>query len=170
MLRKVSSLLSAALSTMLVLSAGASAKAQAGPVTIGHGTFQAFTQPAVIDFTFVVAEAPSGSTRGFAMFGGFAGPGSLLVMRVSSHMRIGATALFAGEVLVNIGNDPHVQVGQTAFTAVNDNGCGNADEIASLSLVPLPYGNPTIQQIVGLIGPPTPASFTPVLSGNIWAR
>ncbi|HEX6812765.1 MAG TPA: hypothetical protein VF384_14160 [Planctomycetota bacterium] len=89
---------------------------------------------------------------------------------MTSHMRIGESVVFAGEVIADIGNDPNVQIGQTVFTAVNDNGPGVADDIASLSVVPASFGNPTIQQIVAVIGPPTAQSFTPVLSGDVWIR
>ncbi|HEX6812766.1 MAG TPA: hypothetical protein VF384_14165 [Planctomycetota bacterium] len=69
--RNTKSLLTAALSTALFFFGAAPVQAQAGLVSKGHGTFQVFTQPAIIGFTFAVAEEPDGSTNGIAIFQGF---------------------------------------------------------------------------------------------------
>jgi hypothetical protein len=167
MLRMTKSMLTTVLTTTLLCLAAAPAQAQTGLVSVGAGTYQAFTAPVIVNFMFLVRETGNGGTQGLAVF---RGPTGVVFWNVTSHMHIGNAVLFAGEVVLILGTDPNVHVGQTAFTAVIDNGHGSADEIASLSLVPPQFGNPTIQQIVGLIGPPTPSSFTPVLSGNILVR
>lgn len=160
-------LLIVALSTVTLTLAAAPASAQAGVVSVGHGSYQSFTTPEVVPFVFIVREANDGSTHGFVIV---RRPTAIIMATPTSHMRIGGSLLFAGEVFAILGNDPNIQVGQTAFTAVNDNGRGSTDQIAGFGVIPLTFGNPTIQQIVGLIGPPTPASFTPLLTGDIWVR
>jgi hypothetical protein len=77
----------------------------------------------------------------------------------------------AGPIIASAGNPPPgFAVGATVFTGFNDNGPGSADETLSLSVVPAQFGNPTIQQIVGFIGPPAPSDFRLLLSGNVWIR
>jgi hypothetical protein len=144
----------------------AASSAQAQIVAVGHGTYEAFTQPSILEFTFLVKQTSNGSTQGLAVW---KGPESVTVWNVSSAMKIDDTVLFAGEILWTLGTPPPGQeVGVTAFTAVKDNGPGFTDETASLSVVPAAFGNPTIQEIVAFIGPPPPAGFRTLLTGNIF--
>ena len=144
----------------------AAQSAQAQIVAAGHGTYEALSAPIVLEFTFLVKQTSDGSTQGMAVW---KGPESVTVWNVSSSMQLGDTVLFAGEIVATLGNPPpgHV-VGVTAFTAVKDNGPGFSDETASLSVVPAAFGNPTIQEIVAFIGPPPPANFRTLLTGNIY--
>lgn len=156
----------AALSAVaLAFPAAPSAQAHTQIVAAGHGTYEALTGPQILEFTFLVKQTSDGSTKGLAVW---RGPDSVTVWQVSSSMQLGDTVLFAGEIVWTAGTPPpgH-QVGITAFTAVNDNGPGPADEIASLSVVPAAFGNPTIQEIVAFLGPPPPSVFRTLLTGNI---
>lgn len=156
-----------ALSTVALFFTAAPAQAQTGVVAVGHGTYQSPTTPNVTAFTFTVREANDGSTDGLVVVHA---PTAIILATPTSHMRIGGSLLFAGEIFAILGSDPNLQVGQTAFAAVNDNGPGSTDGITGFGVIPLAFGNPTIQQIVAILGPPPPQDFRPLLSGNIWVR
>lgn len=156
-------LLSAA---VFLFPAAAPAQAETQIVAAGHGTYEALTSPSILEFTFLVKQTGNGSTQGLAIWHG---PNSYIVWSVTSAMYIDETVLFAGEIVWILGTPPPgYSVGITAFTAVNDNGPGFTDEIASISVVPPEFGNPTIQAIVAFIGAPPAAAFRTLLSGNIW--
>ena len=54
------------------------------------------------------------------------------------------------------------------FGAVDNGGWGSPpDEFVGPAFAPLALGNLTAQQILGLVGPPPPSAFQPLLFGNI---
>ena len=162
------SALAALSAAALLVPAATPATAHGGAVAAGHGTYLAADQTTTLGFTFVVHEAHDGSIQGYALW---KGPLSTTLWEVSSLMHVGEMVLFAGEIVGTTGTPPpgHA-VGVTAATAVHDNGPGFMDDIASISVVPPEFGNPTIQQLVALFGPPPPQAFRPLLSGNIWTQ
>jgi hypothetical protein len=156
----------AALSAAFLFLGAASTKAQTSVVATAHGSHLASNKVDTLHFMFFVAKDLTGSAQGFGVWSGSQGT---TIFKVDSLMFIGDTLLFAGPIVRTLGTPPpgH-EVGATAFTAVKDNGRGSPDETTSLSVVPKRFGNPTIQQIIALLGGgPTPAHFRPLLTGNI---
>lgn len=142
----------------------ASIQAQATPIATGHGSF---ISPSQLEhrFEFSLVALPDGSVQGHAI--GFEPATQAFVfIDLDSFMFIGDTLAVAGTITVAINMPPQYPVGGTAFFAVKDN-AGASDTYAGLGSVPPPFGNMSIQQIVGLIGPPPPQAFTPLLRGDI---
>jgi len=164
LLKNTLPVLSAVLLSFAAAPAAPSAPSHNQLVSRGHGSYLAFNQQVVLDFTYVVRGEENGTVEGFAIW---RGPNSVTIWQVSSFTFVGEALVFAGPIIKVIGTPPpgHA-VGLTAFTAVKDN--GSADETASLSVVPPQFGNPTVQQIIALIGPPP--AYLPLLSGSIWIR
>lgn len=166
MFLSIRSVLLAAFSSVFLLLAPAPAQAQGQFVSAGHGTYLAADQTTVLEFTYVVRVSPNGSVQGFAAW---RGPDSITIWRVDSAMFIDETLAFAGQIVSVFGSPPPGQVvGGTVFTAFKDNGPASVDETLSLSAVPPEFGNPTIQQIIALIGAPPPQAYRPLLTGNVW--
>ena len=151
-LRSTSSAITALSVAFLLFSAAAPTQAQSAFVTGGHGRYVAFNQVDTLRFNFFVAAQAGGAAQGYALW---RGPDSIILWQVTSAMTLGQTVAFAGPVVWTHGSPPPgYVVGAQAFTAVNDNGPGSADDIASISVLPQSYGNPTIQQIIAIAGPP----------------
>ncbi len=166
LLRRSSAL--AILSAAFLLLAPAPTQAQAGLVGAGHGTYSIANGQGTLEFTFFIAEGRNGASQGYAVW---KGPGSIGLWRVDSFMFDDGALLFAGQVLAIEGSSSTpFQVGQTVFTGFRDNGFGAVDETVSLSAVPPQFGNPTIQQIVALIGSPPPGAWRPLATGGVWTR
>lgn len=168
------------------LFAAAPAQAQ-GLVTIGSGSYLSPSNPLQTShFAHVVTEGGNGAVHGHAIW---FFPNTTIVVQVTSYgffeFTPGTNSLaFAGTIVAILGNpaNPLATVGRTAFTAMNDNGPGFADETAGLSLLPplasLPpvppqFGNlTTIQEIIGFgefYSFPAPV-FSPLLTGKIRIR
>jgi hypothetical protein len=166
MFLSIRSVLLAAFSALFLLFAPAPAQAQGQFVSAGHGTYLAADQTTVLEFTYVIKVNSNGSAHGFAAW---RGPDSLTIWRVDSATFIDETLAFAGQVVAIFGSPPPGQVvGGSVFTGFRDNGPGSVDETLSLSVVPPEFGNPTIQEIIALIGAPPPQAYRPLLTGNVW--
>lgn len=157
----------AALAAAFTFGAAASGHAQASPVAAGGGEFLAQNGEDHL-FAFHVVELPDGKVTGRA---GVYEPVTqgFVHMEISSYMYIGDWVGVAGPITMAVNAPPQFAVGATAFFVVSDNGAGLSapDAFAGLGAVPPMFGNLTIQQIVGLIGPPPPAAFSPLLAGDI---
>lgn len=175
----------AALSVGALFLAAAPAQAQ-GLVSIGSGSYTSPSNPLQTSrFSYFVTERGNGAAEGLAIW---VFPNATFVVRVTSvgffELTPGTTSLaFAGPIVAIFGTPPGpAAVGNTAYSAFNDNGCNAADETAGFSVVPplstIPpvppqYGNlTTIQQLVGYFTfyhfpPPV---WAPLLRGNIWIR
>lgn len=155
-------LLSAALAALTSLATTTSVAAQATPLGTGGGAFLA-QNGETHWFAFHCVVLPDGSVAGHAAV---LEPStqSLLLMKITSAMLVGDDLAMAGPVAATVGDVPF-QVGQTAFFLVDDDPAG--DRFAGVGAVPPPLGSLTIQQIVGMIGPPPPAAYAPLLLGNV---
>lgn len=155
----------AALSVGLFLGATAPISAQASPIGSGQGAFLAQNQETHL-FAFAVVELPDGSVNGHGLV--FEpSTRAFVLFRISSFMFLGETLFMAGPITQAVNAPPQFVGGATAFFAVNDNGRSSADDIAALSVVPVQFGNLTIQQILALAGPPPAGAFAPLLAGDV---
>ncbi|HEX6882280.1 MAG TPA: hypothetical protein VF530_02805 [Planctomycetota bacterium] len=137
----------------------------ASPIAAGNGTFMGQNPPGVRAVTFSVQALPQGRVGGFAIFRD-PGTNGFVHMNVTSMMFLGSSVAVAGPITMQAGSP--FPVGATAFFVVQDNGDGTLvpDQLA-LGVAPLFLGSLTIQEVIGLIGPPPPQAFTPLLTGNI---
>jgi hypothetical protein len=169
-----------------LLLAAAAAPAQ-GPLSLGFGRYQSPSNPEQTSyFSHVIVGGGNNTAHGYAVW---VFPEVIIAVDVTSfgffELTPGKTSFaFAGPIVGILGTPGSggAEIGRTAFTAVNDNGFGQPDETAGMSLVPplsslppLPpaLGNlTTIQQIVALgqllqVPPPV---FAPLQSGHIWVH
>lgn len=176
----IQSVASAVLLAAFLLGAARPSKAQhSSPVTTGatisrgHGTL--FGNGAVQHFQFIVKRQPNGVIEGY--FLSIApSQGSALRMDITSAMfadggsSVDGNALgVAGEITMSVGQSPGYAVGRTAFFMVKDSegGAPGPDRWAGLGQVPLSLGSLTFQEIYALIGPPPPANWQAILSGDV---
>lgn len=170
MLRKSKSLLTVALTTLFFAAAPAEAQ---GLVGIGAGSYDSPSNPGNVSrFSYFLTDRGNGEAGGLAVW---VFPAATFVVRVSSFASYewdGIRSLaFAGTIVAIFGTPRGgATVGQTAFTAMRDNGRGSSDATVGFTVVPAQFGNPTIQQIIAINGPPPPQAWRPLLSGNIWTR
>lgn len=157
----------AAISAAFLLAAASPSHAQvspASPIARGHGTYLGQNQ-ALKELTFSVNQLPFGQVGGHAIIRE-PSTSSFFHMNVTSMMFLGDALAVAGPITMQVGSP--FPVGATAFFVVNDNGDGTVvpDDFA-LGVAPLSFGHLTIQQIIGLVGPPPPQAFAPILTGGI---
>jgi len=166
--------LCAALAAAFLLSTASPGDAQAGgtgvtnpagAVAVGNGTYMGQNPPGIRAVTFSVQALPNGRVAGFAIFRDPSTNG-FFHMNVTSMMSLGGELAAAGPITMQAGSP--FPVGATAFFVVQDNGDGTLvpDQLA-LGVAPLFLGSLTIQEILGLVGPPPPQAFAPLLTGNI---
>jgi hypothetical protein len=136
---------------------------------IGHGTYQSSTQDTAY-FDYVAKQHGDGSADGVAVW---RVAGTIMLIRLTSSTLINGAMALAGPFVAVLGTPPPpqfgIEVGGTAFFAVQDNGPGSADRTTGISAAPAAFGPLTIQQIIALGGGggPPPEAFRPLLSGNI---
>lgn len=160
--------LRALLVAALLFFTAAPAAAQTQLVGTGRGDYLAPNGVNVHSFTYYLTQSSNGTVHGFALW---RLSNSLILWRIDSVATNGATQAFAGPIVAVAGTPPaSFAVGVTAFTAVEDNGFASADRTVGLSAVPAALGNPTIQQIQQVLGPPPPGTYRSLLNGNIWIR
>ena len=172
MQRKISTATLAALSAGLLFLGATPAPAQ-GLVSAGHGTYLAANGQNTLEFTYALTESRNGDVGGFALW---SGPNSIQLIWLESYVRLGEYVAAAGRVVAAVGTPPPAMgLGTTVFFAFKDNGPGAVDETASLSAVPPELGNPTMLEILAILGlppgiPPPASYFRPLLTGNVWIR
>lgn len=151
----------AALSSAALLGSAAPLHAQAQPIVTGDGEV---VSPAVgsVAVELTLVELPNGALHGEGLVA-FATTGGYATFELTSYMFVGGELCLAGPVTSSFGAPPSYFVGATVVFCVHDGGNGaGADAMAGT------VGPPglTIQQIIGLIGPPPPQAYQPVVSGN----
>ncbi len=163
------SAMSSALAAVLLLAGATPVAAQAAPLGNGGGVILGQDQEIQL-FAFHCLQLPDGSITGVVVIAEPATRGFLRV-ELSSATAFGDMLAVAGEITAAVNTPPQFGVGQTMFLVFDDNGHGRTapDQLAR-GVVPLAFGNPTIQQILALVGPPPPSAFTPVLRGDIRIR
>lgn len=154
----------AALSTAFLLGAAAPGNAQAVPLGSGGGRY-VNRQSETNRFAFTAVQLPDGSVTGHVVFH-FPATNAMVRMEVTSFMFIGDWLGLAGPVTMAV-NTPTPLVGTTGFLVLSDNGAPGTDTFTGFSFAPASFGNLTIQQIIGIIGPPPPSVFFPLIEGNI---
>lgn len=149
----------------LVLGAAAPLAAQATPLGSGGGIVLQDGVNRV--YAFQCLQLPDGSVTGHLVSQEPVSQ-SFVHVNISSAMHIGDMLAVAGEITALANTPPRFSVGQTMFLVFDDSGPAGSvpDQLAS-GLVPSFLGNLTIQQIIGLIGPPPAAAFSPFLHGGI---
>lgn len=136
----------------------------AQPIANGQGVYVDQSLE-VFSFTFSVVELPDGSVEGHGSFFDHVAR-RFILFELSSFMFVDGSLGVAGEITMAVNSPPQLAVGSTIFFFVNDNN-PDTDAFAGLGLVPPEFGELTIQEIVGLIGPPPPDAFTPLVAGDI---
>jgi hypothetical protein len=153
----------AALSAVTLVGLAAAGHAQnAGPIANGHAAVQGI--PAgTTSTTFSLVQLPDGSLVGNGVSTNSLG--GWVRFDLTSVMTIGDAVLMAGPITATFNAPPQFVVGGTYFIGVKDNGEGGTtpDEFAN-GAVPFPL---SIQQIIGVLGPPPPEVFRPLVSGDI---
>jgi hypothetical protein len=159
------SIMFSALAAALVLGAAEPLAAQATPLGAGGG--RVLQDGVTRIYAFECILQPDGSVAGKVISHEPVSQ-SFVHVNITSAMHIGGWLAVAGEITAAVNTPPQFSVGQTMFATFADNGTGRPvpDQVAT-GLVPLFLGNLTIQQIIGLIGPPPAVAFSPFISGNI---
>lgn len=159
--------LTAALCASFLLGTAAPSHAGATPLAHGSGTPQAPGPD--ITFTFSMVQLPGGALLGQGMLHNNTDQG-WIQFDLTSVMFIGDTVLMAGPITKTFNAPPFAPVGGTVFFGLNDNGNGDGspvpDSFAHGFVPPFLPPNLTIQQIIGMTGPPPPEVYNPIGQGD----
>ncbi len=161
--------LSTILAAAFVCIAAAPATAQLSRLASGFGAYVGQNQVNKL-FAFSAHEHANGDVHGHCIVMEPSSNGYVR-MQVTSSATLNGTLYLAGPITHAVHSPPFFAVGATGLFGVNDNGGWGwgspPDEFVGLSAAPLVLGNLTAAQILGMIGPPPPAAFQPLLFGNI---
>lgn len=137
--------------------------AQATHVARGSGAVVA-NNGALQQLAFNLIVLPDGRIRGHVNVIEPAS-GGIVKVEITSMMFIGDDLFVAGPVTAAIHAPPAFSVGATAFFGFQDN-LGAPDALVR-GVVPVAFGNLSIQEIIAFIGPPPPQAWLPLVSGDI---
>lgn len=146
--------------SFLPLALTAPIAAQADVRAHGHGSFVASNQETHV-LTFAAVGNADGTARGF-LVAREPSTGGFVCVVIETWASVGDVVAFEGTVV--LAHDAPFATGGNVFFAVRD---GEPDGFAGVGRVPPPFAPMTAAQILALIGPPPPAAFSPLLTGDI---
>lgn len=156
-------LMPAVLSAAVLLGTASTSPGGGGLILTGEGiALPPMNDPNCIEFTLV--ETGSGEIVGYGRQCNVV-TGLEIEFDITSYQFAGDMLCVAGPITSTTSTEPQFAVGNTTAYCILDNGNGGSSTPDGITAGQGPPGL-TIQDILGLFGPPPPEAFAPLGSGN----